>query len=317
MIDVTGPVVVEKAVIEKPKDASHTPRLVLEIVPVDGTSKPVQTAAKRPYPATGSSGLGANGVQPPLPRPAQRPDQNAANVFKPIIVIDPGHGGHDSGASKFGTVEKDVVLAFSLKLREKLQATGRYKVLMTRETDEFIELDERRDFADRAKAALFIAVHADYAGSDARGATIYSLRDNVATELQRAARGQIASDVLSAKELEKVKASEGDVGAVKSFLTDLALKELTVNKERSRVFAGTVVETMGATTNMMNNPDREAGFRVLKSAKMPSVLIELAYVTNRADAANLKSDSWRDKVSGSIMSAVDNYFSYHASRLPM
>ncbi len=317
VIDVIGAVVVEKAAIEKGKDAAHGPRLVLEIVPVEGGSKAAQSAVKRPLVPT-AAGLGASGLQPPLPRPAQRPDQRALNIFKPIIVIDPGHGGHDSGAQKYGTIEKDVVLAFSLRLREKLEATGRYKVLMTRDTDTFIELDERRDFADRSKAALFIAVHADYAGSDARGATIYSLRDNVANELQRAAKGRVNADLLSSTELTSVKAQgDDDVSAVKSFLADLALKELVVNRERTKVFAGTVVETMGATTNMMNNPDREASFRVLKSAKMPSVLIELAYVTNRADAANLKSDSWRDKVSGSIVSAMDNYFSYHASRLPM
>ncbi len=316
VIDVTGPVVVEKATIEKAKDNAHAARLVLEIVPVDA-SKPQHVAGKKAV-VGGPSGLGAVGVQPPLPRPAQRPGTNATNIYKPIIVIDPGHGGHDSGAQRNGTIEKDVVLAFSLKLREKLQATGRYKVLMTRENDSFVELDDRRDFADRAKASLFIAVHADYAGSDARGATIYSLRDNVANELQRAARGHVGSDILSTKELETVKtAAESDVGAVKGFLADLALKELAVNKERTKTFAGAVVETMGATTNMMNNPDREAGFRVLKSAKMPSVLIELAYVSNRADAANLKSDSWREKVTGSIQTAVDNYFSYHASRLPM
>ncbi len=316
VIDVTGPVVVEKATIEKAKDASQSPRLVLEIVPVD-PSKPAQANARKAI-VSGASGLGAAGLQPPVPRPAQRPNDQATNIYKPIIVIDPGHGGHDSGAQRNGTIEKDVVLAFSLKLREKLQATGRYKVLMTRENDSFVDLDARRDFADRSKAALFIAVHADYAGSDARGATIYSLRDNVANELQRAARGHASADVLSNKELETVKtAAESDVGAVKGFLTDLALKELAVNKERTKSFAGAVVETMGATTNMMNNPDREAGFRVLKSAKMPSVLIELAYVSNRADAANLKSDSWRDKVTGSIQSAVDNYFSYHGSRLPM
>ncbi len=316
VIDVTGPVIVEKATIEKVKDASHAARLVLEIVPADGVGKAASATAKRPL--VPAAGLGATGLQPPLPRPAVRPDQRALNVFKPIIVIDPGHGGHDSGAQKYGTVEKDVVLAFSLRLRDKLEASGRYKVLMTRDKDNFVELDERRDFADRSKAALFIAVHADYAGSGARGATIYSLRDNVANELQRTARGQISSDVLSSKELISVKAqSDDDVSAVKGFLTALAMKELVVNHERTKTFAGAVVETMGATTNMMNNPDREAGFRVLKSAKMPSVLIELAYVTNRDDAANLKSDSWRDKVSGSIVTALDNYFSHHASRLPM
>lgn len=284
----------------------------------DAGGKNTPASAKRPVVQTSASGLGAVGLQPPLPRPALRPDQRANNVFKPIIVIDPGHGGHDSGAQKYGTVEKDVVLAFSLRLRDKLEASGRYKVLMTRNDDSFVELDERRDFADRSKAALFIAVHADYAGSQASGATIYSLRDNVATELQRAAKGRVGSEVLSGKELSTVRAEADDeVSSVKSFLTDLALKELVVNHERTKVFAGAVVETMGATTTMMNNPDREAGFRVLKSAKMPSVLIELAYVTNRSDAANLKSDAWRDKVSGSIVTALDNYFSYHTSRLPM
>ncbi len=318
VIDVTGPVVVEKASIEKAKDVQHATRLVLEIVPADAGGKNTPASAKRPVVQTSASGLGAVGLQPPLPRPALRPDQRANNVFKPIIVIDPGHGGHDSGAQKYGTVEKDVVLAFSLRLRDKLEASGRYKVLMTRNDDSFVELDERRDFADRSKAALFIAVHADYAGSQASGATIYSLRDNVATELQRAAKGRVGSEVLSGKELSTVRAEADDeVSSVKSFLTDLALKELVVNHERTKVFAGAVVETMGATTTMMNNPDREAGFRVLKSAKMPSVLIELAYVTNRSDAANLKSDAWRDKVSGSIVTALDNYFSYHTSRLPM
>ena len=316
VIDVTGPVIVEKATIEK-GEGNLRPRLVLEIVPAEPGTKPTKTSAKTFFGMI--SGLGATGVQPPMPRPAQRPNEQAANVFKPTIVIDPGHGGQDSGATRNGAVEKNVVLAFSLKLRDKLQATGRYKVLMTRLDDTFVDLDERRAFADRSKAVLFIAVHADDSGGNpnARGATIYSLRDTTANELQRAAKSHMSQEVLSNGELEKVKTAEADVGAVKGFLTDLALKELAVNKERTKVFAGAVVETMGETTSMMNNPDREAGFRVLKSAKMPSVLIELAYVTNRADASNLNSTEWRDKVSGSILTAVDNYFSHRGSRLPM
>lgn len=316
VIQVTGPVVVEKSHIEKSKDGSHPPRLVLEIVPAESVTK---AATKRAVPA-GAQGLGAAGLQPPLPKPAARPQQRAANIFKPIIVIDPGHGGHDSGASRNGTVEKDVVLAFSLRLREKLEKSGRYKVLMTRESDTFVDLDERRAFADRSKASLFIAVHADDSGgnSSARGATIYSLRDSLANELQRAAQRKAGSEILTGRELTAVRAdNEEDISAVKSFLADLQMKELVVNRERTKMFAGAVVETMGETTNLMSNPDREAGFRVLKSAKMPSVLIELAYVTNRSDAANLKSDTWREKVSGSIVDAVDNYFSHHAARLPM
>src|SRR5262249_21693646 len=154
VIDVTGPVIVEKAVIEKPKDAK-SPRLVLEIVPADAVVDAKTLAAKRQaaMPA-GASGLGATGLQPPMPRPAGAPHVRSLNMFKPLIVIDPGHGGDDTGAQKNGAVEKNVVLAFSLKLRDKLSATGRYKVLLTRETDVFVELNARRGFAERNGAAL-------------------------------------------------------------------------------------------------------------------------------------------------------------------
>ena len=132
-----------------------------------------------------------------MPRPAVSPQARALGAFKPVIVLDPGHGGEDTGAQKNGAVEKNVVLAFSLMLRDKLNATGRYKVLMTRDTDVFVELNARREFAERSLASLFVAVHADYAQSKARGATIYSLRESVSSALQRSARGEVAENVLS------------------------------------------------------------------------------------------------------------------------
>jgi N-acetylmuramoyl-L-alanine amidase len=321
VIAVTAAVVVEKAAIEKSRDGkSH--RLVLDIVPVDPTQraqvrKPLKTTVA--LASLGAVGLpGANPLaQPPLPKPAVRPEIKAAKAFKPVIVIDPGHGGHDPGASKFGTIEKDVVLAFSLMLRDKLNATGRYKVLMTRDTDAFVDLDARRDFGEKNNAALFIAVHADYAGSQARGATIYSLREEVAKDLKRSAKGEVSANVLSASELAAVKKHDGDASMVKNILADLAEREVEVNKERTNMFARSVIEYMGGSTSLQNNPDRSAAFRVLKTARVPAVLIELAYVTNRQDAANLKSDQWRDKVSASITTAVENYFSNQVARLPM
>jgi N-acetylmuramoyl-L-alanine amidase len=314
VIDVTAPVVVEGASIEKAKDGrSH--RLVLDIVPVDALTKSAE-GTRRPL-KTSASALGAIGVQPPLPKAAQRPDRKAANEYKPLIVIDPGHGGQDSGAIKWGTVEKDVVLAFSKALREKLLATGRYKVMMTRDDDTFVDLDARREIAERNNAALFIAVHADYAGSGARGATIYSLKENVANDLKRSAKGEVTENVLSAKELTAMRKSESDVSAVQGILADLAQREVNTTKERTSVFSRSVIDYMGATTNMQNNPDRSAAFRVLKTAKVPAVLIELAYVSNQQDAKNLKSDEWRNKVSGSIMTAIENYFSNQIARLPM
>jgi N-acetylmuramoyl-L-alanine amidase len=261
-------------------------------------------------------GLGAAGLQPPTPRPAIRPEVLAAQSFKPLIVIDPGHGGHDTGARKNGTVEKHVVLAFSKVLRDKLLATGRYRVKMTRDTDVFITLDGRRRFAEKHKAALFIAVHADYASrSGAKGATIYSLRDSVAERLKRSAMGEVKSAVLSKKELADVKKSGGNTKMVHRILSDFAVREVKTNKQRTSIFSHSVIKTMGTATDLRNQPDRSAAFRVLKTAKVPSVLIELAYVTNKRDAKRLKSDHWRNKVAESIRAAVDNFFT--KARLPL
>ena len=320
VIEMNQPVVVQSAKLEKASDGKSQ-QLALDIVPAQALNK---AARKQPLKASalgfGASGLGATGLQPPLPKPAQRPDVKAAKSFKPIIVIDPGHGGHDSGATKNGAIEKDVVLAFSKTLRDKLEATGRYKVQMTRETDVFVPLPDRVEFAEKHKAALFIAVHADYASTKARGATIYSLRDGVANSLKRSAKGEVSSNVLSSSEVTQVKSAsggDGDVAAVRNILADLAQREVDATQERTSVFSRAVIENMGETTTMRDDPDQQAGFRVLKTAQFPSVLIELAYVTNKQDAEQLKSVSWRDKVSDSIKTAIENYFSNQISRLPM
>lgn len=316
VIEVIRPVVVEGASIAASEDGKGH-RLALDIVPVAHGD----TAAKKPLNTVALSSLGAFDVQPPLPTPALRPDELAARSFKPIIVIDPGHGGDDSGAMKNGVVEKNVVLAFSLMLKDKLEKTGRYKVLMTRDKDVFVPLDKRVDYAEEHKANLFIAVHADYAGgnSNARGATIYSLRENVANALQRSAKGDVSSAVLTKDEVESMKqASLGtDISAVKNILADLAGREVDATQERTSIFTRSVIEYMGASTELRAKPDQQAAFRVLKTAQFPSVLIELAYVTNKQDAALLTSDAWRDKVSDSIMTAVENYFGNQIARLPM
>ncbi|MES1179824.1 MAG: N-acetylmuramoyl-L-alanine amidase, partial [Hyphomicrobium sp.] len=249
----------------------------------------------------------------------ENPKERAARTFRPIIVLDPGHGGYDSGAEKFGTIEKNVVLAFGLALRDLLEKTGRYKVVMTRSDDTFIPLDERTRFAERNKANLFIAIHADYSdeGSRARGATIYSLRDGVAKSLERSAKGSMARNILSPDEIDTVKSANGDVNTVKDILADLADRDVELTHERTGMFAKSVIENMGESTPLRNEPEQQAAFRVLKTAQFPSVLIELAYVTNREDANNLKSNQWRAKVAQSIVDAIDNYFSRDIARMPM
>jgi N-acetylmuramoyl-L-alanine amidase len=309
VIDVTGPVVVEKHSIEKGSDG----KLSLIVIDLVSAGEATATEEARAALRAGALGLGVHNLQPPTPKPAQSPQARAANTFKPVIVIDPGHGGDDSGATKFGTQEKNVVLSFSLKLREKLNATGRYKVLMTRDTDVFVPLEQRREFAERNQAALFIAIHADYAfRSSARGATVYSLRPQVADALRRAVG---AETVLSGNEMAAVKKS--DDNAVRQILTDLARRDVDSTQERTSVFARSVIDFIGNSTNLMDNPDRNAAFVVLKTARVPSILLELGYVTNAEDAQQLKSDQWRDGVSGSLVTAIDNYFSTHVARLPM
>src|SRR5262245_1333146 len=315
VIDVTGPVIVEKAAVETGK-AGKGAQLVLETAPAESAIDARLANARRALMQAGAAALGAGGLQPPMPRPAVSPQVQAERKFKPVIILDPGHGGDDTGAQRNGTVEQNVVLAFSLKLREKLNATGRYKVLMTRETDVFIELNKRREFAEHNLAQLFVAVHADYAQSRARGATIYSLRESVANALQRSARGD-ANDVLSDRELAAAKPMDGDIGAIKGFLADLVRLEVERNRDRTSVFVKSVIEYMGESTNLKDNPDRSAAFVVIKSAKVPSILVELGYVTNEEDAELLKSDRWREKVSSSIVTAIENYFSHQLARLPM
>ncbi len=309
VIDVTAPVVIEGQRLEKAAGGKGY-QLALDIIPA-------QAALNR----NSSASLGGTpyklGLQPPTPRPAEAPAKRAARAFKPIIVIDPGHGGHDTGAQKFGTVEKDVVLAFSKVLKELLESTGRYKIMMTRDSDVFVELDARRAFAERHNASLFIAVHADYASTAARGATIYTLRNGVADRLKGSAKDDAAEHVLSKDEVSSVKGASGDVDAVKGILADLARRDVDATKERTSIFARSVVNYMSATTNMRDDPDQQAAFRVLKTAQFPSVLIELAYVSNRQDAALLKSNEWRQKVASSITTAVENYFSHQLARLPL
>jgi N-acetylmuramoyl-L-alanine amidase len=337
VINVTEPVIVSSARMGK-APGGRGEQLVVEIEPFGGPvtgglgapagrASPKAPATAQVQKASTSSdegiapppfSLGAGNLMPPSPRPAVHPEVQAERAFKPVIVIDPGHGGHDSGAKKNGAVEKEIVLAFGKILRDKLEATGRYRVLMTRDKDVFVPLGERVDFAERNKANLFIAVHCDYAGrAGASGATIYSLRDSVAQSLRRSTKGSLASKILSRDEIKAVKKASGDVDAVKSILADLAGREVDVTTERTSAFARSVIANMGATTNMRQDPDKQASFRVLKTAQFPSVLIELAYVTNKEDAKRLQSDTWRNKVSDSIMTAVEKYFSNQLAQLPM
>jgi len=321
VIDVMEPVVIDRAVL-KPASAGQAKQIVLDILPtrvklaMDKRGDQMRSQAMglgiKPVTANTAS------VQPPLPRQADTPSTVEAQTFKPLIVIDPGHGGKDSGAMKYGVQEKAVVLKFSHALRRQLEATGRYRVKMTRSDDTFVPLGERRAFAERNKAALFMSVHANYfSSSRVRGAAIFSLRSRVAARLRKSARAKISRSVLSSDEERKIRKASANVSTIRKILGDLAAREVDTTRSRTRMFTQSIIRTMSERTKMYGRPDQEAGFKVLKTAKVPSVLIELAFVSNRRDARLLTSKRWRRNVAGSIVDAVDNYFSHRLARLPL
>ncbi|MEO1542501.1 MAG: N-acetylmuramoyl-L-alanine amidase [Pseudomonadota bacterium] len=331
IISVTAPVIVDTTnLVVSPAGDGH--QLVLEFRPVQQAvagranfekkyDKPKGLLGDDDGSTLGSSiatgitnAIGSLLAQPPLPKPAVSPAAIAAKSYRPIIVIDPGHGGKDSGAKKNGIVEKEVVLAFAKVLRDRLEATGRYKVLMTRDTDKFISLDGRRAYAERMGAELFIAVHADYAKSNASGATVYSLRQKVAKRLMRKAKHKASSNFSDGRFKAN---SKSDKRAVKAILGDLFDREIKRTNIRTDVVSRSLVKFMGGATNLRKNPHKEAAFRVLKTAHFPSVLVELAYVTNKSDARQLKSAAWRGKVSDAMVEAVDRYFNTQVARLPL
>ncbi|GJE26798.1 N-acetylmuramoyl-L-alanine amidase [Methylobacterium organophilum] len=227
---------------------------------------------------------------------------------RPLIVIDAGHGGTDPGAiAATGAFEKDIVFGFAQALAAQLGASGRYRIRMTRDRDVFVPLAERVRIAREAKADLFVSIHADSISSapQVKGATIYTGSEK-------------ATDAASARLAErenKADASAGtDSGTGPGDVTDI-LQELTLRE--TRTFSGNVARRlmgeMAPVMEMSSKPHREAGFVVLRSPDVPSVLVELGYLSSKSDLEKLQSESWRASVTGSMAKAVDQFFSGRAT----
>lgn len=223
---------------------------------------------------------------------------------KPLIVIDPGHGGQDPGAlSASGHREKDVTLAAAKDLKTYLENTGRYKVQLTRDKDVFIKLQDRVKIARRYGADLFISLHADSIDKPGvRGASIYTL-SNTASDAQTAklAARENRADLIAGVDLSHEDKEVADI------LIDLAMRD-TMNQ--SKFFANTVVkkaDTHGI--DLLERPHRYAGFAVLKAPDTPSVLIEMGFMSNSKEAAQLSSPAYRKKLVAAIGNGIDAYFS--------
>jgi N-acetylmuramoyl-L-alanine amidase len=224
---------------------------------------------------------------------------------RPLIVIDPGHGGIDPGAhAPAGSPEKDIVFAFSQRLKARLEAKGRYRVVMTREDDVFIPLLERVRIARAAKADLLISIHADTISGapQVRGLTVYTGADRASdAESAQVADRENKSDAVAGLESEQ-SVDEG----VADILQDLIRRE---TRGFSHAFAGKIIRELSPVMKLNVKPHREARFVVLRAPDVPAVLVELGYLSSTKDTDLLMSDEWRDRMTASMSGAIDRFFS--------
>jgi len=296
VFDLTGPARIANATM---LDAANDqpPRLVLELEEVDRPTFLLSLRANgRPElkPAVSESMAAITPPAAPAAKPAAPPDS------RPVVVIDPGHGGVDNGTRSGEEMEKHMVLAFGLALRDRLEKSGKYRVVMTRNDDTFIPLDDRVKIAHSQAAALFVSIHADYlprGEGDAQGATIYTVSDKASdAEAERLAESENRADAIGGVDLREEPTEVADI------LIDLAQRETRTFSNR---FARLLMGEMKRSVRMHKNPLKSAGFRVLKAPDVPSVLVELGYVSNKSDLDHLVSENWRSKTVAAMGQAID------------
>ncbi len=233
-----------------------------------------------------------------VPKPVRK-----SSAFKPLVIIDPGHGGVDPGAmSSFFLKEKTVVLALAKTLKAELERSGRYRVKLTRGNDRFIKLRDRVKFARTHEGDLFVSIHADsIEKSKVHGASIYTLSEK-ASDKQTA---KLAAKENRADLIAGIDLSTEDEDVV-NILVDLARRD-TMNQ--SKFFASKLVSTLsGSGVSMLESPHRYAGFAVLKAPDIPSILVEAGFMSNDKEARRLNSPQYRKKIARGLRGGIDAYF---------
>ncbi len=292
VLDLAKPARIEKAFVLDVADGQPA-RLVIDLAEIDRDSflRAIALDNRTSTPR----------AKAPAPEVSAKPSADP----RPLIVLDPGHGGIDNGThAASGENEKTIVLDFALMLRDKIEERGKYRVAMTRSDDVFIPLAERVRLARMRQASLFISIHADALArgeGDAQGLAVYTLSETASdAEAARLAEAENRVDVIAGVDLSH------EPGDVADILIDLAQRE---TKTFSVQFARTLAGEMKNAARLHKNPLKSAGFRVLRAADVPSVLVELGFVSNQQDLKQLTSQAWRSRTADAIVQAVDTYFS--------
>ncbi len=244
--------------------------------------------------------------------PERTPPAARNRSTAPVVMLDPGHGGKDPGAiGVSGTYEKHIALATAQELRRQLEAGGRYRVELTRQRDVFVPLEERVGRAQARGAALFVSMHADAVGDHSvRGASVYTLATTASDQQTAAlARRENSADRFGGPRFQ------GAPPEIAQILASLVRQE---TRQGSARMARTVVSQLHPDIVLLENPSRHAGFVVLKAADIPSVLVEMGFMSNPQDEAALRKPAHRVQVARAMKRAVDGYFAaaYRLASLP-
>lgn len=240
--------------------------------------------------------------------PAPRPPAAAGD--RPLVMLDPGHGGKDPGAiGVSGTFEKHVALAAAEELKRQLEADGRYRVVLSRAHDVFIPLERRVELAQRHEADLFISMHADaMVDHEVRGASVYTLAEEASDEQTEAlAQRENASDRFAGPEFQAIPPE------VARILASLVRQETRAGSAR---LARGLVGELGRDLPLLPKPARHAGFVVLKAPDIPSVLVEMGFMSNVEDEAELRREEHRARVANAMRRAIDAYFAETGATRP-
>jgi N-acetylmuramoyl-L-alanine amidase len=286
-----APAVIRKS-FSVPPNGSAPDRFVVDIEPAASAGPSAAVALQSPPKAA----AGRAPTKVGIPVPPKRPD------IRRIVVIDAGHGGQDPGTiGSSGTYEKTVTLEMARELKKVMEAGGHYRVVLTRADDTFIRLRDRVALARAAGAELFISLHADSIGDrHHRGASVYTLSEVASDkEAEALATKENKADLIAGIDLSN---ENRDVANI---LIDLAQRE-TMNY--SARFAATLVDEIDRAAKINVNPHRFAGFAVLKAPDVPSVLIEMGYLSNPQDERMLRDPRQRKRFADAVRRAADRFF---------